>query len=283
MSDLLAVVGLGALLAGVAAIGWWLLVASEGVYLGRRVVVWLYDRFAQKYDGVKGYIREYEQMYLADPIMKAIAPQPDPLVLDVATGTGRLPLALNQHRAFEGFVIGVDLSREMLRYASRNIHPYDERAAFIWCPAEQLPFPDDCFDVVTCLEALEFMTQPEAVLRELARVLRPGGVLLITQRINTRMMPGKTWSSGQILELFEHSGIVDGQAQIWQVDYRKVWGTKAGDSLPTGALTLEDVLCCPRCPDSPMRRDGDQWRCEQCQGVAVTGKDGIIELFPLYR
>jgi ubiquinone/menaquinone biosynthesis C-methylase UbiE len=267
---------------GTIALGWWLLIASEGVYLGRRVVIWLYDLYAHRYDGVKNYYREYEQRYLAEPIMKLVAPEVSPLVLDVATGTGRLPLALAQHPDFAGHVIGIDLSRRMLHFAVRNIYPHDERATFIWCPAEKLPFPDGSFDVVACLEALEFMVNPKVVLRESVRVLRPGGLLLISQRINTRWMLGKTWTSGETVNLLESVGIVNARAEVWQVDYRKVWGRKTGQSLCVGVRALGEILRCPHCHCDCLLFCDSQWLCENCQRSARIGRDGVIELFPLY-
>jgi SAM-dependent methyltransferase len=173
----------------------------------------------------------------------------------------------------------------MLHYAARNIYPYNHRAAFIWAPAENLPFSDNSFDIVTCLEALEFMAQPEAVLKELVRVLRPGGLLLVSQRINTRFMPGKTWSSGQVLQLLEQNGIENPRAQIWQVDYRKVWGCKSGESNPIGSRPLSEVVCCPNCRNGMLKPDGmsSTWLCEACGKTAHKDADGVIELFPLYH
>jgi len=280
--DLLKLALLGFILAGLGVLIWWLFIASEGVYLGRRAVIWLYDLYAFRYDAVKNYYRDYEHIYLAHPIMEAIAPQRNPLVLDVATGTGRLPLALVRHTHFDGRIIGIDLSRKMLHSASRNLYPYAERVDFIWSPAEDLPFTDNAFDVVTCLEALEFMTQPKAVLRELVRVLRPGGLLLISQRQNTHLMPGKTWTSGEIQAILAGMGVENAKAQVWQVDYRKVWGRKSGQAAPIGARPLETILRCPRCREHLMKREGTAWVCEGCEMQASIGQDGVIELFPLY-
>ncbi|GIL11811.1 MAG: hypothetical protein BroJett038_05310 [Chloroflexota bacterium] len=283
MTDWLSMLLLVLLAVAIIALGWWLLIATEGVYLGRRIVVWLYDLFAHRYDRVKNYYREYEHMYLAQPIMERIAPHRSPLVLDVATGTGRLPLALLRHAHFQGRVIGLDLSRRMLHQATQNLYVFEDRVTFIWGSAENLPFPDDTFDVVTCLEALEFMVRPQAVLGELARVLRPGGLLLISQRINTRLMPGKTWSSGQVLELLARCGVEDAQAQIWQVDYRKIWGYKTGSSPAAGARPLDEVLRCPRCRSGLMKQQEQSWFCDSCGARAFIGADGVIELFPVER
>jgi ubiquinone/menaquinone biosynthesis C-methylase UbiE len=282
VSDLLGMVGLGLVVAVLGVVVWWLIIPTEGVYLGRRAVIWLYDRFAHRYDGVKNYYREYEQMYLAQPIMEAITPHKSPLVLDVATGTGRLPLAMMRHNSFQGRVVGVDLSRKMLHYAAKNLYLFEERADFIWSPAENLPFADNTFDVVTCLEALEFMTNPKAVLVELVRVLRPDGLLLVTQRQNTRLMPGKTWSSGEIQTMLADMSVANAKAQIWQVDYRKVWGRKSGQSAATGARPLDEILRCPACREHWMQREQNVWRCPSCKAQAKIGEDGVIELFPLY-
>lgn len=281
MSDIPGLLLIATLITALVVLGWWLFIASEGVYLGRWMVILLYDWFAKRYDGIKHYHREYEEMYLAKPIMDAISPQTDPLVLDVATGTGRLPLALARNENFKGHTIGVDLSRKMLAQAAKNIYPY-ESATFIWCPAETLPFADNTFDVVTCLEALEFMSDPAAVVKEMVRVMRPGGLMLASQRVNTKLMPGKTWTSGQLQAVLKDAGLVEAKAQIWQVDYRKVWGRKAGTSQPVGLRPMEEILQCPHCADSLMHREGDVWVCDTCKGKAMVSSDGIIELYPLY-
>jgi SAM-dependent methyltransferase len=268
---------LSLILTAVGFLAWWLLIATEGVYLGRRVVIWLYDLYAHRYQAVKGYRREYEHMFLAQPLMGRISPFKAPLVLDVATGTGRLPLALARHAHFEGHVIGLDLSRRMLHHATQCVYPYNDRMTFICAPAEALPFDDDTFDIVTCLEALEFMVYPEAVLQELVRVLRPGGTLLVTQRINTRWMPGKTWGAADIHALFAVYGIEDGEVQIWQVDYRKIWGRKRGAAAPMGVQPLAKLLRCPRCHQKRMQANEKGWACGNCGRPVRVGADGVVE------
>lgn len=277
------VIGLLILFAVILVAGWWLLVETEGVYLGRRVVILLYDLYADRYDRIKQYEPEYEEHLLARPLMGFIEPLSNPLVLDVATGTGRLPLTLMQHPVFHGKVVGVDLSRKMLTRAAAKLDGYQERVSLVWGPADNLPFPDDTFDVMTCLESLEFMPDQTAVLREMARVLRPGGLLLVTNRINARWMPGRTVSDDALGETLHEAGFRDITLEPWQVDYNKVWGYKEGESPPTGVRPLEEVLLCPRCPDSHMvRRDGE-WFCPDCTAWTQEGDDGVVELARLYR
>ena len=77
----------------------------------------------------------------------------------------------------QGHIIGVERSRKMIARAAEKIanEHFDEYVTLLWADGTDLPFPDDSFDVVSCMEALEFMPQPEAGLDEIIRVLRPGG------------------------------------------------------------------------------------------------------------
>jgi ArsR family transcriptional regulator len=98
-------------------------------------------------------------------------------LLDLGTGTGRL-LELLGPRAQRG--IGIDQSREMLAVARTNL----ERAGLAHCQVRQgdlyqLPFETGAFDVATIHQVLHFLDEPAAAIREAARVLAPGGRLLI--------------------------------------------------------------------------------------------------------
>ncbi len=277
MTDLLTLILLALAAFGIVLLGWWLLIASEGVYLGRRVVIWLYDFYAGRYDDIKQYSKEYDHMLLAQPIMERIAPIKAPLVLDVATGTARLPLAMLRHRQFQGHVVAADLSRRMLAHAATKLKG-DQRVTLLCVPAERLPFPDNTFDVITCLEALEFMTDTRVVLTEIVRVLRPGGLLLATNRINTRMMPGKTFSDEQMQTLLETLGTERLEIEYWQVDYNRVWGYKRGTSQPTLRRPLAEVLRCPCCTQALLVENPASWLCPNCGCAVIQGTDGVIEL-----
>lgn len=266
-----------------AALIWWLIFETEGVYLGRRVVIALYDLYAGRYDNIKQNGDVDEHLHVAQPIMTLLHPQTDPLVLDVATGTGRLPLALCQHARFDGHVIGVDLSRRMLRRAARTLSAghFEDYVSLIWGTGERLPFDDGAFDLVTCMEALEFMPDPVAALGECVRVLRPGGVLFITNRNNNLLMPGRLWSQADLQALLQQNGIEAVAMRQWQVDYMLAWGRKTGTSDGVGVRPLSDVLRCPRCPDRDMIEQDSYWVCAGCAGRADIGPDGILHLFPL--
>lgn len=268
---------------GIAAIVlWWLLIKTEGVYLGRGVVVWLYDVYASRYDNIKQFDPYGETYYLALPILQRIPHIRAPLVLDVATGTGRLPLALLDQPGFQGRVIGIDLSRKMLSIAAEKLAPYGGRAYLLHHPAERLPFPDDTFDLVTCLEALEFMMQPRTVLEELVRVLRPGGLLTLTNRqgFDAKLMPGRTFSHETLEHLLrEDLGLVEVEIHLWQVDYRMVWAVKPGLTRPTGPLALAEVWRCPQCGAVNMLPVNGGYRCLTCETCVRLGADGVIEAY----
>jgi ubiquinone/menaquinone biosynthesis C-methylase UbiE len=270
-------IALAVIALAIVLLGWWLLIASEGVYLGRRVVIWLYDFYAGRYDDIKQYSKEYDHMLLAQPIMERIAPIKAPLILDVATGTARLPLAMLRHRQFQGHVVAADLSRRMLAHAATKLKG-DQRVTLLCVPAERLPFPDDTFDVITCLEALEFMTDTRVVLAEIVRVLRPGGLLLATNRINTRMMPGKTFSDDQMQTLLETLGMERVELEYWQVDYNRVWGYKRGAALPRLKRPLAEVLRCPRCTQALLVENPAGWSCPGCGYTTPATADGVIEM-----
>jgi demethylmenaquinone methyltransferase/2-methoxy-6-polyprenyl-1,4-benzoquinol methylase len=90
-------------------------------------------------------------------------------VLDVATGTGLVAAELLRR----GFgVTGVDQSAEMLAVANRR---FDGGVQLVEASADSLPFPDSSFDHLTFTYLLRYVDDPGATLRELARVVQPGG------------------------------------------------------------------------------------------------------------
>lgn len=107
-------------------------------------------------------------------LKRMLPPSGDGLrLLDVGCGTGH-QLAQIARQGFQ--VAGVDGSQEMLVQA-RCLNPgVDIRHADV----EAIPFPDHSFDFAVCVEVLRYLPNPTACLREMARVLRPGGVCLVT-------------------------------------------------------------------------------------------------------
>jgi demethylmenaquinone methyltransferase / 2-methoxy-6-polyprenyl-1,4-benzoquinol methylase len=97
---------------------------------------------------------------------------PQATVLDVATGTGAVARELvAQHGCT---VVGLDQSAEMLAEARRRAPP---GVTLVEGRAEELPFPNATFDALTFTYLLRYVADPAATLRELARVVRPGGTV----------------------------------------------------------------------------------------------------------
>jgi len=101
-------------------------------------------------------------------------------MLDIGTGPGRIPIMLAE-RVAAGTVVGVDASHEMLKLARRYgaQSAVAGRVSFEFADAKQLPFDDNSFDTVFSNTIMHHIPQPRAMVAEAARVLRPGGVLLI--------------------------------------------------------------------------------------------------------
>jgi ubiquinone/menaquinone biosynthesis C-methylase UbiE len=221
-------IGIATLLLSLGALLYWLLVITEGVFLGRRVVVWLYDLTASRYDGIKQFDEVVEQFFVARPLLARLHAVPAPRILDVATGTGRLPLFVLNEATFNGRVVGLDASAGMLRLAAGKLRPFRGRAALVQGTADAIPFPDHSFNAVTCLEALEFFPSDTAALQEMARVLRPGGTLMITRR---RGWEAKTFAwryrdATRFEALLTTLGLADVNTLPWQVDYDQIFAQK---------------------------------------------------------
>jgi demethylmenaquinone methyltransferase/2-methoxy-6-polyprenyl-1,4-benzoquinol methylase len=96
----------------------------------------------------------------------------DDTVLDVATGTGAVALELLRQKRCS--VVGLDQSPEMLAVARARL---PESVELVEGEADRLPFPDGSFAGLTFTYLMRYIDDPGATLRELARVVRPGGVL----------------------------------------------------------------------------------------------------------
>lgn len=264
------------LVAGVlllAAVAYWQLVVAEGAYLGAPVVALLYDWTASRYDRIKQFQPDDEEWFLARPLREAMRMVPEPLVLDVGTGTGRLPAALFTGSDFRGQVVGLDLSRGMLRQAQRKLNGAGERTFWLWSDAMELPFEADAFDAVVCLEALEFTPDPRQVVREMVRVLRPGGLLLVTNRVGrqSRLLPGRTYDEAAFRDILEGAGLRGVHIGRWQVAYDQAWARKPGWVAVGGdgplPARLQGILRCPVCGHAGLVGFGDEaapLACRRC-------------------
>jgi demethylmenaquinone methyltransferase/2-methoxy-6-polyprenyl-1,4-benzoquinol methylase len=103
------------------------------------------------------------------------------VILDVASGTAGVALQLAARSGGESGVriVGVDLTEEMLRLGRRRVAAagMTDRVGLVAGRAEKLPFPDAYFDALTFTYLLRYVSDPQATLNELARVVKPGGIV----------------------------------------------------------------------------------------------------------
>lgn len=107
----------------------------------------------------------------------ALAPSTAPRVLDVATGPAAVAIELA--RRSDARVVGIDQSPQMMGAGVSKVRSsgLGGRVRFVLGQGERLPFADGSFDAVTFTYLLRYVDDPAATLRELTRVLRPGGTL----------------------------------------------------------------------------------------------------------
>jgi ubiquinone/menaquinone biosynthesis C-methylase UbiE len=109
-------------------------------------------------------------------ILRFASPQPEHVVLDIATGGGHTALKFAPHVKQ---VIATDITQPMLDAAAAFITPQAGNVTFQFADAEDLPFDDNTFDIVTCRISAHHFTDIFKFVLESARVLKPGGVLVV--------------------------------------------------------------------------------------------------------
>jgi demethylmenaquinone methyltransferase/2-methoxy-6-polyprenyl-1,4-benzoquinol methylase len=121
---------------------------------------------------------------------------PGDRVLDVATGTAGVAIAVAGRTGAR--VVGVDQSPEMVAGGRRAVADaaLDGRVSFVLGQGERLPFEDAAFDAVTFTYLLRYVDDPLATLRELARVLKPGGTLA---NLEFLLPPNPVWRAAWVL------------------------------------------------------------------------------------
>lgn len=102
-------------------------------------------------------------------------------VLDIAGGTGDLALAFSKKVGKSGCVVHTDINEAMLRTGRDRLLDAGVVLPTLVCDAEKLPFPNNHFDVVSVAFGLRNMTHKDAALKEMNRVLKPTGKLLVLE------------------------------------------------------------------------------------------------------
>ena len=104
-------------------------------------------------------------------------------VLDLACGDGFYTSRIAERLGSGGFITGADISQAYLSEASVQASRHDGRAKinFVGATVDQLPFPDDTFDLVWCAQSLYSLPDPVVAIGQMARVVRPGGLVAVLE------------------------------------------------------------------------------------------------------
>jgi ubiquinone/menaquinone biosynthesis C-methylase UbiE len=147
------------------------LISDEQDFKGR-----LFDEWPEKYDRwfetpIGALVKKYENELL----LNLLQPGPQEMILDVGCGTGVFTfniLDLGAH------MTGLDISYPMLKRAELKVKGFPFRA--VAGDMRFLPFADGCFDKVVSMTALEFIEDGRAAVKDLLRVTKKGGVVVVT-------------------------------------------------------------------------------------------------------
>lgn len=137
----------------------------------------LFTLLPQRYDRLAEVLSMGQNGRWRRAMIDRIVPTSPALVLDVASGTAGVALQLAERTSAD--VVGVDLTIGMLARGRHNIAAagQTDRVQLVAGRGEQLPFPDGTFDALTFTYLLRYVEDPLETLRELARVVKPGGAV----------------------------------------------------------------------------------------------------------
>ena len=150
---------------------------TDGRYFGKRLMYWVYDHVGLAVFSARSEGDQWRSL------AESMGLQGNESVLDVGTATGDLPLSIASLSGFQGRIVGVDWSPQMIRRAREEAdrRGLEDRVQFeVVDVREGLPFDGGEFDAIICLGLLETLPKPEKVLAELRRVLRVGGVMALS-------------------------------------------------------------------------------------------------------
>ncbi|MDP9255868.1 MAG: class I SAM-dependent methyltransferase [Actinomycetota bacterium] len=136
----------------------------------------IFTNIAESYDRAAAILSLGQDPRWRRALVAAIDARSTDRVLDVATGTGMVALAL--HDRYGCAIVGLDQSADMLRVARTRNGVFE---AIVQADAERLPFADAAFDHLSFTYLLRYVDDPAATMRELARVVKPGGRIAMVE------------------------------------------------------------------------------------------------------
>ena len=165
----------------------------------KREALELFSGLPRRYDELSAALSFWQDPRWRRALVSAIAPRAGQRVLDVATGTGMVAAELLARA--DCSVVGIDQSPQMLAAARARFAPdggssahLSARVELVEGQAESLPFADASFDALSFTYLLRYVDDPATTMRELARVVRPGGrVASLEFGVPPRRVPRGAW------------------------------------------------------------------------------------------
>lgn len=128
------------------------------------------------FDARSSYSHSELHSRMAEHLVHLAAPQPGERVLDIATGTGFVSIPAARLVGVSGSVVGVDISSGMLKQAADAVTTEGlSNIELVQVDAETIDYPASSFDLITCCNALPYMTDVPSALHRWHTLLRPGG------------------------------------------------------------------------------------------------------------
>jgi ubiquinone/menaquinone biosynthesis C-methylase UbiE len=194
-----------------------------------------FDRFAEHYDdwfktGLGKYVLHYEK----ELVLKLAMPKPGEKILDIGIGTGVFAVELMKYKTE---ITGIDVSERMLEIARSkgltNVAVGD---------AVSLDFPDETFDLVISITALEFIKEYEKAISEMVRVCKKGGRVVVGT-----LGSGSLWALKRIRAARKDAGSVFRHARFYSFGELKrlaeTFGYKSVVKGAVFALPFDNAFC----------------------------------------
>jgi len=196
------------------------------------------------YDGPRGAVLKYSSLLsLHEPLMgqlfrsRRFDASRFHTILDVGSGAGQVIRHLLRTTSNDTRIVGFDLSAEMLRRARERLK--SDRPSFVAADMMHMPFRDASFDCITCGYVLEHLPDPQPGLTEFARVLKPGGTILLlaTEDSFSGLLTSHTWKC-RTFSRHELKTVCGKVGLNWE---QELWFTRFHEVLRMGGILVELV------------------------------------------